>query len=168
MTKAQIRDAILRIQSEQIALYPDIPAEYYSPYRQHKPREPAQTEHDQTLTEPAKRDIFYVIGGKISRIVKAAKKRTEEKTMKNNFTLADGYTIEIVSLGRDDGSEIIGRNSAGEIACYIATENTTRDRAEIVQAIKDGAKTLKQVFDMWENGLGGDPFNLDYLPEYYQ
>lgn len=88
--------------------------------------------------------------------------------MKNNFTLTDGCTIEIVSLGRDDGSEIIGRNRTGEIVCYIATENTTQDRAEIAQAIKDGAKTLEQVFDMWENGLGGNPLDLDYLPEYYK
>lgn len=88
--------------------------------------------------------------------------------MKNNFTLADGCTIEIISLGRDDGAEIIGRDTAGEIVCYIATENTAQDRAEIAQAIKDGARTLEQVFDMWENGLGGSPFDLDYLPEDYK
>ena len=85
--------------------------------------------------------------------------------MQNNFTLLNGCTIELVNLGRDDGAEIIGRDPAGKIVCYIATENTTQDRAAIVQAIKDGARTLEQVFDMWENGLGGSPFDLDYLPE---
>ncbi len=96
-----------------------------------------------------------------------ARKNEEENTMKNDFTLLDGSTIKIVSLGRDDGAEIIGRDTAGEIVCYIATENTTQDRAAIVQAIKDGAQTLAEVFDMWENGLGGSPFDLDYLPENY-
>lgn len=88
--------------------------------------------------------------------------------MKNDFTLFDGCTIELVSLGRDDGEEIIGKDTNGEIVCYIATENATQDRAAIVQAINDGAQTLEQVFDMWENGLGGSPFDLDYLPEYYK
>ena len=63
MTKAQIRAAILRIQSEQIALYPDIPAEYYSIYRQHKPREPART-------EPKQFDLAYQIGKAIARIMR--------------------------------------------------------------------------------------------------
>ena len=68
MTKAQICAAILRIQSEQIALYPDIPAEYYSIYRQHKPREPAQTEPNRT--EPKQTDLAYRIGKQISQIIR--------------------------------------------------------------------------------------------------
>ena len=68
MTKAQIRAAILRIQSEQIALYPDIPAEYYSIYRQHKPREPART--GTIRNKPEQRDIPYIIGKTLSRIIK--------------------------------------------------------------------------------------------------
>ena len=88
--------------------------------------------------------------------------------MQNDFTLLDGSTIEFVSLGRDDGAEIIGRDSAGKVVCYIATESMTQDRVAIMQAIKDGVQTLEQVFDMWENGLGGNPFDLDYLPEYYK
>ena len=68
MTKAQIRAAILRIQSEQLALYPDIPSEYYSIYRQHKPREPAQT---RTIrNDPEQIDIPYIIGKTLSRIIK--------------------------------------------------------------------------------------------------
>ena len=54
MKNHEIRAAIIRIQSEQIALYPDIPAEYYILYRQHKPREPAQTEPNRT--EPEQKD----------------------------------------------------------------------------------------------------------------
>ena len=82
------------------------------------------------------------------------------------YTLQDGSRIEVLDLGRDDGAEIIGRNSAEEIVCYIATENATADNAAIMDAITNGAQTLAQVFDMWENGLGGSPFDLDYLPEY--
>ena len=68
MTKAQIRAAILRIQSEQIALYPDIPAEYYSIYRQHKPREPAQT--GTIRNNPEQKDLAYQIGKAIARIMR--------------------------------------------------------------------------------------------------
>lgn len=68
MTKAQIRAAIIRIQSEQLALYPDIPAEYYSPYRQHKPREPAQT--GTIRNEPKQKDLAYQIGKAIARIIR--------------------------------------------------------------------------------------------------
>ena len=75
MTKAQIRAAILRIQSEQMALFPEIPAEYYSIYRQHKPREPALSGHNQTLTEPAEHDIFWMIGRGISRVCKAIRRK---------------------------------------------------------------------------------------------
>ena len=74
MKNHEIHAAILRIQSEQIALYPDIPAEYYSIYRQHKPREPAQTGYNRTLTETAEHDIFYEIGGMISRTCKAIRR----------------------------------------------------------------------------------------------
>ena len=75
MKNHEIRAAIIRIQSEQIALYPDIPIEYYSLYRQHKPREPARTGYNQTLTEPAERDIFWMIGRGISRVYKAMRRK---------------------------------------------------------------------------------------------
>lgn len=78
MTKAQIHAAIIRIQSEQIALYPDIPESYYQLYRP-KPCEHAQTGHNQTLTATAKRDIFYVIGGIISRVYKAMRRNNHEQ-----------------------------------------------------------------------------------------
>ena len=68
MKNHEIRAAILRIQSEQIALYPDIPAEYYSLYRQHKPREPAQT--GTIRNNPKQKDLAYRIGKTISRIIK--------------------------------------------------------------------------------------------------
>lgn len=72
MTKAQIHAAILRIQSEQLALYPDIPAEYYSPYRQHKPREPAQTGTIRNDSENS--DFAYKIGKRISQIIRRLSK----------------------------------------------------------------------------------------------
>lgn len=73
MKKHEIHAAIIRIQSEQIAMYPDIPESYYQLYRP-KPREPAQTGYNQTLTGTAERDIFYVIGGMISRAYKAMRR----------------------------------------------------------------------------------------------
>lgn len=68
MKKHEIHAAIIRIQSEQLALYPDIPAEYYSIYRQHKPREPAQTET--IRNNPEQKDLAYKIGKTLSRIIK--------------------------------------------------------------------------------------------------
>jgi hypothetical protein len=126
--------------------------------------EQIETGDKRTLTPRRKCGIIKAM----RRHVRRWKRKQEEKTMLNDFTLLDGSTIEIVSLGRDDGAEIIGRDPAGQIVCYIATESTTQDRAAIMQAIKDGVQTLEQVFDMWENGLGGNPFDLDYLPEYYK
>lgn len=88
------------------------------------------------------------------------------------WTLADGSTIEAYSLGRDGGFDIVGRDASGAAVCYICTdsgyEQTGADLDAIAQAIKDGAQTLGQVFDMWGNGLGASPFDLDYLPEDYK
>ena len=86
----------------------------------------------------------------------------------DKIALQDGSTIAVYSLGRDDGAEIIGKNACGEIVCYIATENATKDINAIHDAIKNGDKTLQQVFDFWENGLGGSPFDMGYLPDYYK
>lgn len=87
------------------------------------------------------------------------------------WTLADGSTIAAYSLGRDGGFEIVGRDASGAAVCYICTDSgfkqTGEDLDAIAQAIKDGAQTLPQVFDLWENGLGGDPFDLDYMPGEY-
>lgn len=78
MTKTQMHAAILRIQSEQDAIaleygFTEL-LTYTANYYDNKPREPAQTGDNQTLTATAKRDIFYVIGGKISRVYKAMRR----------------------------------------------------------------------------------------------
>ena len=70
MKNHEIHAAIIRIQSEQLALYPEIPIEYYSLYR-HKPREPAQT--GTIRNDPKQNDIPCVIGRTISRIIKKRK-----------------------------------------------------------------------------------------------
>lgn len=127
--------------------------------------EPSEDGHKTPSTMPHYRGIVKAIKRHICRKIKNYRRA---KTMQNIFTLPDGCTIEIISLGRDDGAEIIGRNAYGTIVCYIATENSQTDRAEIVQTINGGAGTLEQVFDMWENGIGGNPFDLDYLPEQYR
>lgn len=67
MTKAQIRAAIIRIQSEQMALYPDIPESYYQLYRP-KPREPAQT--GTIRNDPKQTDLAYQIGKAMARIMR--------------------------------------------------------------------------------------------------
>ena len=67
MKKHEIRAAIIRMQSEQMALFPDIPAEYYSIYR-HKPREPAQT--GTIRNNPEQKDLAYQIGKAIARIIR--------------------------------------------------------------------------------------------------
>ena len=86
------------------------------------------------------------------------------------WTLADGSTIKSYSLGRDGGFEIIGRDCNGVAVCYICTdsgyEQTGEDFDAIADAIKHGADTLARVFNEWENGLGGSPFDLDYMPIY--
>ena len=68
MKNHEIRAAILRMQSEQMALCPDIPAEYYNIYRQHKPREPAQT--GTIRNNPEQKDLAYQIGKAIARIIR--------------------------------------------------------------------------------------------------
>ena len=68
MTKSQIHAAIINMQSEQMALFPEIPAEYYSIYRQHKPREPAQT--GTIRNDPKQKDLAYQIGKAIARIIR--------------------------------------------------------------------------------------------------
>ena len=74
MKNHEIQAAILRIQSEQMAIFPEIPIEYYSLYR-HKPREPAQTGDNKALTEQAEHDIIGDIGSYIGRkLARIAKK----------------------------------------------------------------------------------------------
>ena len=67
MKKHEIHAAIIRIQSEQIALYPDIPESYYQLYRP-KPREPAQT--GTIRNDPEQKDLAYQIGKAMSRIIR--------------------------------------------------------------------------------------------------
>lgn len=88
------------------------------------------------------------------------------------WALPSGETISVYSLGRDGGFEIIGRDANGATLCYICTdsgyEQTGADFDAITDAINHGAQTLEQVFDMWENGIGGSPFDMEYLPEDYK
>lgn len=72
MKKHEIHAAIIRMQSEQIALCPEIPIEYYSIYRQHKPREPAQT--GIIRNDPEQKDLAYRIGKRISQIIRRLSK----------------------------------------------------------------------------------------------
>lgn len=67
MTKAQIHAAIIRIQSEQMALFPEIPESYYQLYRP-KPREPAQT--GTIRNNPEQKDLASKIGKAIARIIR--------------------------------------------------------------------------------------------------
>jgi len=68
MKKHEIHAAIIRMQSEQMALCPEIPIEYYSIYRQHKPRDPTQAGTSRNDSENS--DLAYIIGKRISQIIR--------------------------------------------------------------------------------------------------
>ncbi len=159
------------------------------------PETAAKTGHNQTLTPRRKCGIIKAIKRHVRRKIKNYRRAKKMMTMtfaqmlaeleRGNmdytasmiedaaqWTLTDGSTIKTYSLGRDGGFEIIGRDANGAAVCYICAdsgyEQTGADLDAIADAVKHGAQTLEQVFDMWENGLGGDPFDLDYLPEDYK
>ena len=67
MKKHEIHAAIIRIQSEQMALFPEIPESYYQLYRP-KPRKPAQTET--IRNNPEQKDLACKIGKAIARIMR--------------------------------------------------------------------------------------------------
>lgn len=182
------------IQREQWKQYPDIMRYIYgSPPEQAAPERSGATGYNRTLTPRRKCGIIKAIKRYIRRKTKNYRRAKTMMTFTQmlaelergnmdytasriedaaQWTLADGSAIKTYSLGRDGGFEIIGRDATGAAVCYICTDSgyqqTGADFDAIGDAIRHGARTLEQVFDMWENGLGGNPFDLDYLPEYYK
>lgn len=157
------------------------------------PERSGTTGHNQTLTPRRKCGIIKAIKRHVRRKIKNYRRTKTMMTFTQmlaelergnmdyttcrvedaaQWTLADGSTIKTYSLGRDGGFDIIGRDASGAAVCYICTdsgyEQTGADLDAIAGAIKDGAKTLEQVFDMWENGFGGSPFDMEYLPQDYK
>lgn len=86
-----------------------------------------------------------------------------------HWELPDGKTIEANNLGRDFGFDIIARNADGTIAAYVCSDNGPEHVAEDLDGINDaieaGIYDLNALFGMWENGLGGSPFDEAYFPE---
>lgn len=81
------------------------------------------------------------------------------------ITLKSGETIEVVSLGRDGGAYIIGHNDGGDLVSCVCSDNgpdgVRSDLEAINNAVTDeGAANLRDVFDGWENGMGGSPFDV--------
>ena len=78
MKKHEIHAAMQKCLSEQNAIaleygFTEL-ITYTAKYYDNKPREPAQTGYNRILTTTAKHDIFYEIGGIISRVYKAMRR----------------------------------------------------------------------------------------------
>lgn len=87
-----------------------------------------------------------------------------------HWTLRDGSVIAAHPLGRDYGVEVVGYTAAGEVTCYICMDNGCENAADldaIDSAVSAGA-SLDTIFKGWDNGLGGSPYDLDYLPDEYK
>jgi hypothetical protein len=87
-----------------------------------------------------------------------------------HWTLSDGSLIAAYPLGRDYGVEVIGYTADNEVTCYICMDNgcdNAKDLDAIDSAVSAGA-TLDTIFKGWDNGLGGSPYDLDYLPDEYK
>lgn len=86
------------------------------------------------------------------------------------WTLSDGSVIAAHPLGRDYGVEVVGYTAQGEPVCYICMDHGCENAADldaIDRAFSDG-ETLATIFKGWDNGLGGSPFDLSYLPDEYK
>lgn len=84
------------------------------------------------------------------------------------WSLPDGSKIFVESLGRDLCFDVFGVDSDDILKAYVCVDNGVdggKSFDDIDDAVKNGAKTLEDVFDMWENGLGGSPFDSEYFPE---
>lgn len=61
-----------------------------------------------------------------------------------------------------------GVDRRGNVRAYVCVDNGVdggKSFDDIDDAVRNGARTLEDVFDMWENGLGGSPFDSEYFPE---
>jgi hypothetical protein len=86
------------------------------------------------------------------------------------WTLSDGSVIAAYPLGRDYGVEVVGYTAAGEVTCYICMDNGCDNAADLdaIDSAVSAGETLAAIFKGWDNGLGGSPFDLDYLPDEYK
>ena len=86
-----------------------------------------------------------------------------------DWKLPDGSHIYVESLGRDFGFDVFGVDRNGNLKAYVCVDNWAEENGaafdEIDTAVRNGARTLEDVFNMWENGLGGNPFDEDYFPD---
>lgn len=86
------------------------------------------------------------------------------------WTLSDGRVIAAYPLGRDYGVEVIGYSATGMIICYICLDHGCDNAADLdaIDSAVSAGGTLATIFKGWDNGLGGSPFDMDYLPDEYK
>lgn len=87
-----------------------------------------------------------------------------------HWTLSDGSLIAAYPLGRDYGVEVIGYTADNDVACYICMDNGCDNAADLdaIDRAASAGETLDTIFKGWDNGLGGSPFDLTYLPDEYK
>lgn len=87
-----------------------------------------------------------------------------------HWTLSDGSVIAAHPLGRDYGVEVVGYTSDGEVVSYICMDNGCDNAADLdaIDRAVSAGETLATIFKGWDNGLGGNPFDLSYLPDEYK
>ena len=87
-----------------------------------------------------------------------------------HWTLSDGSLIAAYPLGRDYGVEVIGYTADNDVACYICMDNGCDNAADLdaIDRAASAGETLDTIFKGWDNGLGGSPFDLSYLPDEYK
>lgn len=87
-----------------------------------------------------------------------------------HWTLSDGSLIAAYPLGRDYGVEVIGYTADNDVACYICMDNGCDNAADLdaIDRAVSAGETLDTIFKGWDNGLGGSPFDLTYLPDEYK
>lgn len=87
-----------------------------------------------------------------------------------HWTLSDGSLIAAYPLGRDYGVEVIGYTADNDVACYICMDNGCDNAADLdaIDRAASAGETLDTIFKGWDNGLGGSPYDLSYLPDEYK
>lgn len=87
-----------------------------------------------------------------------------------HWTLSDGSVIAAHPLGRDYGVEVVGYSANGTVICYICLDHGCDNAADLdaIDRTVSAGETMDTIFKGWDNGLGGSPYDLDYLPDEYK
>lgn len=77
---------------------------------------------------------------------------------------ANGDTITAYDLGRDGGADLVATNADGAIIAYVSCDDGDNYAGAADSINASGLVSTSAVFDGWENGLGGSPFDMDFFP----